>query len=402
MIERIIDIYVYRENMKLKKNQENLKQIASLIKYAFGKNNDLLHDNNFMSRYDHSNGYGFFNDDKLTRYIMVNKFKSEVFGHHVPMAGIGYVASYPEYRGQGHISKLMKEILNDLHDEGIPFTNLAPFSESFYRHYGFSNSIYQKEYRFSGGALRTFKLPRTGHVIRGKWDDLMVQNGVIQLYERQLHTDDERNTVIREAWWWNRMDTFYHNRNIAVYIESNGRPISYLIYRIQGDVFLADELYSITAKGLVALLGFMGSHAGAIKEFRMTLPERSLIGELFPEQNQLKISLHPYMMSRIVDFAKMITYMKPLQEGTFNLEVISDDQCPWNIGVWQMTNKDGKVSCKQIEDGLVDFSGPITAWTQVLLGRLSMRDAVKLGLITDYRIKKLEFKKGDVSFYDYF
>lgn len=388
--------------MKLKKNQENLKQIASLVKYAFGKNNDLLHDNNFMSRYDHSNGYGFFNDDKLTSYIMVNKFKSEVFGHHVPMAGIGYVASYPEYRGQGHISKLMKEILNDLHDEGIPFTNLAPFSESFYRHYGFSNSIYQKEYRFSGGALRTFKLPRTGHVIRGKWDDLMVQNGVIQLYERQLHTDDERNTVIREAWWWNRMDTYYHNRNIAVYIDSNGRPISYLIYRIQGDVFLADELYSITAKGLVALLGFMGSHAGAIKEFRMTLPEHSLIGELFPEQNQLKISLHPYMMSRIVDFAKMITYMKPLQEGTFNLEVISDDQCPWNIGVWQMTNKDGKVSCKQIEDGLVDFSGPITAWTQVLLGRLSMRDAVKLGLITDYRIKKLEFKKGDVSFYDYF
>lgn len=388
--------------MKLKKNQENLKQIASLIKYAFGKNNDLLHDNNFMSRYDHSNGYGFFNDDKLTSYIMVNKFKSEVFGHHVPMAGIGYVASYPEYRGQGHISKLMKEILNDLHDEGIPFTNLAPFSESFYRHYGFSNSIYQKEYRFSGGALRTFKLPRTGHVIRGKWDDLMVQNGVIQLYERQLHTDDERNTVIREAWWWNRMDTYYHNRNIAVYIDSNGRPISYLIYRIQGDVFLADELYSITAKGLVSLLGFMGSHAGAIKEFRMTLPEHSLIGELFPEQNQLKISLHPYMMSRIVDFAKMITYMKPLQEGTFNLEVISDDECPWNIGVWQMTNKDGKVSCKQIEDGLVDFSGPITAWTQVLLGRLSMRDAVKLGLITDYRIKKLEFKKGDVSFYDYF
>lgn len=388
--------------MKLKKNQENLKQIASLIKYAFGKNNDLLHDNNFMSRYDHSNGYGFFNDDKLTSYIMVNKFKSEVFGHHVPMAGIGYVASYPEYRGQGHISKLMKEILNDLHDEGIPFTNLAPFLESFYRHYGFSNSIYQKEYRFSGGALRTFKLPRTGHVIRGKWDDLMVQNGVIQLYERQLHTDDERNTVIREAWWWNRMDTYYHNRNIAVYIDSNGRPISYLIYRIQGDVFLADELYSITAKGLVSLLGFMGSHAGAIKEFRMTLPEHSLIGELFPEQNQLKISLYPYMMSRIIDFAKMITYMKPLQEGTFNLEVISDDQCPWNIGVWQMTNKNGKVSCKQIEDGLVDFSGPITAWTQVLLGRLSMRDAVKLGLITDYRIKKLEFKKGDVSFYDYF
>ena len=146
----------------------------------------------------------------------------------------------------------------------------------------------------------------------------------------------------------------------------------------------------------------MGSHAGAIKEFRMILPEHSLIGELFPEQNQLHISLHPYMMSRIIDFAIMVTYMKSLQEGTFNVEVISDDQCPWNIGVWQITNQAGQVSCKQIEDGLVDYSGPITAWTQVFLGRLSMSDAVKLGLITDYRIKKLDFKKGDISFYDYF
>ncbi|MCT7789258.1 MAG: GNAT family N-acetyltransferase, partial [Lactobacillus crispatus] len=54
------------------------------------------------------------------------------------------------------------------------------------------------------------------------------------------------------------------------------------------------------------------------------------------------------------------------------------------------------------EDALVDFSGSITAWTQVLLGRLTMNAAVKLGLITDYRIKKLDFVKGDVSFYDYF
>ena len=37
-----------------------------------------------------------------------------------------------------------------------------------------------------------------------------------------------------------------------------------------------------------------------------------------------------------------------------------------------------------------------------LLGRLTMADAVKLGLITDYRVKKLDFKKGKVSFYDYF
>lgn len=270
--------------MKLENNQDNLDQIATLIEYAFLKNKDLEHDVNFMSRYDHSTSYGYFDKKKLTSYIMVNQFKSEVFGHHLPMAGIGYVASYPEYRGQGHISKLMKEILQDLHEQNIPLANLAPFSEGFYRQYGFSNSIYQKEYTFSGNALRNFKLPRNGHVIRGDWNDLNVQNGVIQLYERQLHTDDERNTMVRDAWWWNRLDTYYPNRHIAVYFDGDGRPMSYLIYRLMEQRFIADELYSITPQGLLSMLGFMNSHAGSVKEFCMILPEKSLLAELFSEQ----------------------------------------------------------------------------------------------------------------------
>ena len=389
-------------SMKLKKNKNNLKQITALIQYAFLKNNDLTKDENFMSRYDHSTGYGYFDKEKLASYIMVNRFKSDVFGHHLPMAGIGYVASYPEYRGQGHISQLMKEILHDLHRQEIPFANLAPFSESFYRQYGFSNSIYQKEYRFDGSALRSFKLPRSGHIVRGKWDNLAVQNGVIQLYERQLHTDDERNTVIREAWWWNRLDSYYHHRNVAVYFDADERPISYLIYRIRDNTFLADEMYAITPQGLLSMFGFMGSHAGSVKQFKMSVPEKSLRAELFPEQNELQVDLRPYMMSRIIDFEKVLACMRPMQEGDFNLEVNSDEQCPWNIGVWQLSNHGRKVAVERKEDALVDFSGSITAWTQVLLGRLTMNAAVKLGLITDYRIKKLDFVKGDVSFYDYF
>ena len=284
-------------SMKLKKNKNNLKQITALIQYAFLKNNDLTKDENFMSRYDHSTGYSYFDKEKLASYIMVNRFKSDVFGHHLPMAGIGYVASYPEYRGQGHISQLMKEILHDLHRQDIPFANLAPFSESFYRQYGFSNSIYQKEYRFDGSALRSFKLPRSGHIVRGKWDNLAVQNGVIQLYERQLHTDDERNTVVREAWWWNRLDSYYHHRNVAVYFDADERPISYLIYRIRDNTFLADEMYAITPQGLLSMFGFMGSHAGSVKQFKMSVPEKSLRAELFPEQNELQVDLRPYMMS---------------------------------------------------------------------------------------------------------
>ena len=65
--------------MKLEKNLDNLKQIAPLVQYAFGKNNDLLHDDNFMSRYDHSDGYGFFNDKKLISKLMLAPFAEKTF-----------------------------------------------------------------------------------------------------------------------------------------------------------------------------------------------------------------------------------------------------------------------------------------------------------------------------------
>ena len=80
---------------------------------------------------------------------MVNKFKSEVFGHHVPMAGIGYVASYPEYRGQGHIFEIdegnfkktcMTKIFRSL--TWLLFLRASIVTMAL------ANSIYQKEYRF--------------------------------------------------------------------------------------------------------------------------------------------------------------------------------------------------------------------------------------------------------------
>lgn len=114
--------------MKLRKNADTLKQVTDLIEYAFLKNDDLTQNNTFMSRYLHSADYGIMNGNKLASYLMVTPFQSHIFSKSVQMAGIGYVASYPEYRGQGGISKLFKEVFHDLHEQNITLSNLAPFS----------------------------------------------------------------------------------------------------------------------------------------------------------------------------------------------------------------------------------------------------------------------------------
>lgn len=101
--------------MKLNKDKETLDQIAPLIEYAFFKNNDIREDVNFLSRYNHSMGFGEYKDDDLASYIMVNEFKSRIFAKKVKMGGVGYVASYPENRG------LMKDIILELHGQIMQF-----------------------------------------------------------------------------------------------------------------------------------------------------------------------------------------------------------------------------------------------------------------------------------------
>ncbi len=61
-------------------------------------------------------------DEQLTSQVMATPFQVNFHGVRYPMAGIGYVASYPEYRGEGGISAIMKEMLADLAEtKRLPF-----------------------------------------------------------------------------------------------------------------------------------------------------------------------------------------------------------------------------------------------------------------------------------------
>ena len=107
------------------------------------------------------------------------------------------------------------------------------------------------------------------------------------------------------------------------------------------------------------------------------------------------------MMSRIVDFGEIASAVKFVGERTANLEVTEDDICPWNAGVWHLVNNSGETSCVKTS-AKPDFNGSITNWTKVLLGHLTLKQAINLGLIKKLSSSKLEFLNGKVSFYDYF
>ena len=73
------------------------------------------------------------------------------------MAGIGYVVSYPEARGQGGINQIMEKILKDCRERKVSLSYLAPFSYPFYRRYGYEQVFDQANYQLDSRDIPNVK-----------------------------------------------------------------------------------------------------------------------------------------------------------------------------------------------------------------------------------------------------
>ena len=386
--------------MKLNQDKETLDQIAPLVEYAFLKNNDIREDPNFLSRYNHSMSFGEYKDGHLASYIMVNKFKSMIFAKKVKMGGVGYVASYPENRGQGDINRLMKEMMLELHDQNYAISNLAPFSETFYRRYGYENAIYEKMYQIQPAYLRFFKAVQEGKVVRGRWSDSSLKNAVIKLYQAKLNQDDQRNTVVRAEWWWDRLDTYYPGRSICVYFDKKQQPQGYMFYRIVERNFRVEEMYYQTPQAAKALLSIIASHSSSDLKYYVKMPEESLLEEFFPEQEGITVKILPYMMTRIINIKQVLEASPLVNNKKLTIEVTNDDIIAENNGVWLIDNAN-EPRVREVETD-PDYTASLTNWTKVLLGHLTLKQAVQLGFVKENHPVNTDFVKGDVSFYDYF
>lgn len=387
--------------MKLTKDEETLKQIASLVEYAFLKKEDLTKDPVFMSRYKNSIGFGEYHDGKLASYIMVNTFESYVNKKKVKMGAIGYVASSPENRGKGDISRLMKEVLRYFADNDYGFSNLAPFSESFYAHYGYANAIYQQMLLPTNEALKGFKPLKEGTIKRGSLNDSKLLEAVKELHKKALENGSQRNTVSRPDWWWERMDQYYDHPYVFVYFDEDDTPKGYMIYQIKQQDLIVREFYFETIKAAKGLLSIIASHSSMNLKYQLVLAEKSMVFELFDNQNEISKTIRPYMMSRIVYFEQIAQAMKFKHDGKLIIEISNDDIIDKNNGLWKLDFYDGKMHVDRAQL-MPNYKGSIEDWTKILLGHLTLKQAIKLGFIKQNIASDVEFVKGDIDFYDYF
>lgn len=363
-----------------KLTKSDYEELFTLIKYAFHKvptGGQAAFD--FFA--EHSLNYGFKTADKITSDVIVTPFDVNFHGTTYPATGIGYVASYPETRGNGGIREIMAEILRDEHANGVALSYLAPFSYGFYRRFGYEHVFNQLQITWPAADFPQGE-KGLGQIERLEFD--AAQPLMADVYGN--NPDMQRGALKRELWWWQ----YWYGKKLselhfALYKDATGQPQGYVIYHFDGMNFTIKEWVANTMDAQNATARFIQSHAGAFETFSYTSPQSdpSKIHVLhqMAEPNKAQLTLVPDMQARIVDVVAFLNQY-PIRSHAPQAFVmaIHDANAPWNEGVFTVGEN---WQTRLLEDSTeeADFSADIQALTQWLMGYRTFTELVFAGQI---------------------
>lgn len=361
-----------------------IPQMFDLASYAFNFQNPEDSRTRFECMAEHSWNYGDVADGTLTSQVMATPFTIDFHGQDYSMAGVGFVASYPEYRGQGGINRTMTYLLKDLNDQAIDLSYLAPFSYPFYRRYGFELLFERILYK-----LPSSEWPSVGKTI-GKMKRMSyeeIKNSISQIY--QAMPIYQRGAVKREDWWLDYKFNMKPGKKFAQYENAEGIVEGYLVYRVDGAVCIIEEIGYLTPEALRGIVGFIGSHSGVFQEFQYeSAYTGSNLNYLLPSA-RFSMSIRPDMMGRIVNIERFLKKypFKKGHSGEFYLKITEDPFAQWNEGIYHLSISDeGKTKVEKINDE-EKVNGPviestIQSITQLLFGYKKASELAFYGRIT--------------------
>lgn len=273
------------------------KACLDLAKYAFHKL-PTGGDEAFYKLLSQSKLHTHEQDGQLTSMVVDTHFNVYFQGQVVPMSGIGYVASYPEYRGNGGASQLITESLKENYRNKTIFSYLAPFSYGFYGQFGYQYLFNQKQYEI---AATDFPKGKQTDLLAKRLSFIQAKADLAIVHQQA----DNNGSLYRSAFEWDYYFSFKKQPHFAVFYE-DGLPKGYLIYDFSGMDFIIHEMIYLNEQAKDTVYRFVSSHAGAFEKVKYTAPDNTLLEQDMQEPMRAKISLLPDMMARIVNLSAFL------------------------------------------------------------------------------------------------
>ncbi len=338
---------------------------------------------------------GAFVNGELAAQTSVLHVESYINGSSMGMGGIAAVATWPQYRRQGLVGKLLERGLILMKDRGELVSFLSPFSASFYRKFGWEMFAEQRVYTLDRETMPK-RVPYSGTMKRSNYQDPVVRQLYAQFAERYTGM-----MVRTNEWWEDRVNRFKPGQ-YNVYIDENNKPAGYLLYEVKNKQLTVHELVYTTEEAYLALLSFMAQHDSMIDKIKLKAPFDDMLPYIL-HYSYVNIELQPYFMARIVDAVPFVAQFKfkPAHKVEGIKLHLADRHAPWNDGTFLLTVDefgegklvplvDEKVDVKQSEISFNSEQNEIFLSIEVLT-------AIMLGSRNALDLLRFDFLQGDVA-----
>ncbi|MCM3719564.1 GNAT family N-acetyltransferase [Fictibacillus phosphorivorans] len=338
--------------------EKDFDKAIQLSEYAFQykvKKEDLPKRYEMLKRHEI---WGEFENEELISKVHILSLEITIEKCRFAMGGIAGVATWPEHRRKGSVTRLLNKALLAMKEKGQTISLLHPFNISFYRRFGWELTASVNKYTIEKNDLDRYKdVP--GHVIRLSQED---GNSLLNtVYERW--SAKYNHLMIRPDYWWDN-HVFTEGYNRILYKDERGVPQGYLCCKAADKLLDVQEFVYYTENARRALWNFICQHDSMVDKVKIVAPSSDQLPFLLnnPRIHQEQI---PYFMARIVDVEGFLNqYPLRVMESPLSISV-SDEKAEWNNKTFTISNH-GIVSNPISEKGKLSMD--IQTLTAVLLG----------------------------------
>lgn len=341
--------------------------------------------------------WGEFEGEQLISKLHILPLKIYIAHKSFSMGGVAGVATWPEHRRKGSVSRLIRQALVSMKETGHSISLLHPFSFAFYRRYGWEWFVSYKTYKLDAAHLTL--LPST----KGRVERLTERSGTSLLREMyQRFASGYSGMLDRSLDWWD-----YHVKpfsyQVGVYRNSEDQPRGYVLYQVKDRMLEVEEYIFLNEEARIGLWNFLCQHDSMVDQIKMRVAEDDRLPYLLANP-KFQQEVTPYFMARIVD-VEMFLRRYPLakQAGSISIQV-EDPWAKWNEGIYEI--QDGLVSRIHATHAKAALTCDINTLTAIFLGVQSASFFYELGRLKGESADVIELErlipKQATALFDFF
>lgn len=323
--------------------------------------------------------WGAFTDDnEMMSCLSLIPFQFQFDGVALKGMGIGGVCTYPHHRKKGAIREIFKASLKDMYQNGVCFSYLYPFSESFYQHFGYQRLTNSTLFELDITSIRDYKHTGSFHLYTPDAD----MSGFETAYD--TFAKKHNMMVLRDEYDWEFVKSAkasYNNNYAYLYKDQNGVPKGYLIFkkeiRNNEPILNCREFIFDDFETLKSLLSFVKSYAADYRKFRFYFPNCYQLDYCCKDFSQYKSSLHIASngMVRVINVVEVLKKARYLGSGQVTIGV-EDNYIFENNNTFTVSYENGIATNVTVvkDPSAPDVTMPIHIFSGAIVGNFKVED----------------------------